>query len=563
MDDFKSVTSFFQESEYGFTVYVVEQRFAVGRGAEYFRSFKGKENLINTNHMLQKRIVGILSWIQKNIPNVADIVRGIYDYSNPIDLVGVISAFSKLFAVEEHQAAGPEVIDPIIIQEGNVLPKYLNQMIALHKSSILRPAIIVLLKDNDFERAKLLLAECPNGCYLKFIRNSGECEIYKVINTGANDIESFLDSFSMQCFSTCSKTKHDILTNQEWAGNSVVKKYGPLLLKIRTNLLYDEKDEVANPLNDLVDELKEISFTNSDENKLIRSFECMARLNQVFCQDLGGKNLKTALELAKYTDNKILLAHVYRYARLMDNISKADSDDLLMQAQKVFQSYHIEDHALYCWNNRLVAQFYTNKVEVCEFQAMQEEAVYNVPGLVGMSHLLNNTGVAHLVTGSPDESLEYFEKGLQYARDSNRIVQRIAILCNIMITKAYCYQSIEANELRKILNLIFDGMGRKLSFISARYALNIISIAFKQSAALGKQLLQDYPIENLISKGLSNNIMGSGQLLLQIGVLSQKYPAFPLNPTHIYPPKIQPVTGIRRDFIIRHGLNPFFFSTWL
>lgn len=563
MSDFKDVTSFFQESEYGFMVYVVEQRFAVGRGAEYFRSFKGKDNLIDTNHMMKKRISIILKWIQKNVPNVADVVGGIYTYQNPINLASIISAFSKLFAVEEHQAAGPEVIDPIIIQEGTILPKYLNQMIALHKSSILRPAIIILLKDNDFERAKTILSECPNGCYLKLIRNSGECEIYKVVNTGADNIESFLESFAMQCFSTCSRTKHDILLNKEWAGNSIIKRYSPLLLKIRTNLLYDEKEEVSGPLNSLITELEGISSAQSNENKLIRSFECMARLNQVFCQDLGGDNLKIAYELARYVDNEILLAHVFRYSRLMDGVSREESNALLNEAQRIFQSNHMEDHALYCRNNRLISQFYTDKVELREFQAMQEEAIYNVPGLVGMSHLLNNTGVAHLVTGNPDESLEYFEKGLQYARDSNRIVQKIAILCNIMIAKTYCYQMIEETELRKTMNLIFDGMGKKLPFIAARYAMNIVSVALRQSPSLGKQLLFDYPIENLVNSGLLNNRMGSGQLLLQMGILASKYPEFTLNQSCINPPYIEPVTGIRRDFIIRHGLNPFFFSTWL
>ena len=341
MNNSENITSFFQESEYGFMVFVVEQRFAVGRGAEYFRSFKGKENLIDTNRKMRKRISNILKWIQKNVPNIATMMEGIYGYTNPIDIASIISAFSKLFAIEEHQAAGPEVIDPIIIQEGTVLPKYLNQMIALHKSSILRPAIIILLKDNDFERAKAILSGCPNGCYLKLIRNSGDCEIHRVVNTGADDIESFLDAFAMQCFSTCSKTKHDILMNKEWAGNSIVKKYSPLLLKIRTNLLFDEKNEITDTLNNLVTELAANLPTSNNENRLIRSFECMARLNQVYCQDYGGENLKTALKLAKYVDNDILLAHVYRYARLMDNISKTDSDNFLETAQKIFQSHHM------------------------------------------------------------------------------------------------------------------------------------------------------------------------------------------------------------------------------
>lgn len=558
----ENVTSFFRESEYGFMVYIVEQRFAVGRGAEYFRSFKGKENLIDTNRMMKKRISKILRWIQRNVPNVASMVESIYGYKKTIDIVSIISAFSKLFAVEEHQAAGPEVIDPIIVQEGAVLPKYLNQLIALHKSSILRPAIIILLKDNDFERAKTLLTGCPNGCYLKMIRNSGDCEIYRVVNSGAEDIESFLDAFAMQCFSTCSRTKHDLLMNETWAGNSVVKKYTPTLLKIRTNLLYDEKDEVSHILDDLIEDLEDSQPSNEDDNKLIRSFECMAKLNQVFCHDYGGKELIDALELAKYVDNDILRAHVYRYARLVDGISNAQAVEYLQEGQKIFQSHCMEDHALYCWNNRLVAQFYTDRIDLREFCAMQEEAIYNVPGLVGMSHLLNNTGVANLVTGNPDESLEYFEKGLEYARNSNRIVQKLAILCNIIIAKSYNFQKIDEAELRKTMNLIYNGMGKRLPFISARYAMNIVAAAFQQSSAIGKALINEYKVEELVNNGLLSNRMGSSQLLLQMGILASKHPEFTLFHTCIKPPAIDSVSGIRREFIIQHGLNPFFFSTW-
>ena len=110
---------------------------------------------------------------------------------------------------------------------------------------------------------------------------------------------------------------------------------------------------------------------------------------------------------------------------------------------------------------------------------------------------------------------------------------------------------------------IFDGMRGELPFISARYAMNMISVAFKQSSTMGKALLSDYPVRDLINQGLRCNRMGSGQLLLQMGILADKYPGFALNQSCIKPPKVESVKGIRREFIIRHGLNPFFFSTWL
>lgn len=559
-----SVKSFFQECEYGFTVFVVEQKFALGRGAEYFRSYKGKDNVINTNRSINRVIKKILKWIQKNIPNLAQITGEVFQTSValPVNITDLITSLSKLFSAEEHQAAGPDVLDPIIIQEGEILPKYLNQLIALHKNSILRPAIIIILKDNDFDRAKELLAGCPNGCYLKMIRNSGETEMLRVVNKGCEDVMAFLDAFSTQCYSTCSCTKQGVLLNKEWAGNSIIRTYAPTLLKIRTNLLYDEKEEVADILNDASRSLKALKPNTEGDIKLARGLECIAKLNQVYCRDEGGKLLSEALALAKYVDNELLTAHVYRYARLMNGVSREEACGLLQQAQDTFHKYHVEDHALYCWNNRLVSQFYSDRVDWRQFRDMKNEATFNVPGLVGMSHLFNNAGVAYLVNGYPEEAMECFASGLRRAKDDSRMVQKIAIQCNILITRSYEYQHIDEAEFRRTLNLIIDGMRGRLPFISARYVMNVIAVAFRQSNALGKELLAEYPIAPMVNKGLRNNKMGSRQLITQIAVLSSKYPEFFIA-DRIDPPVLDELVGVRKTFIERYGLNPFFFSTWL
>lgn len=56
----------------------------------------------------------------------------------------------NFFQLSLHQAAGPDVIDPIIIEEGNVFSRYLTQLVNLHKESILRPTIIVILQGQRF-----------------------------------------------------------------------------------------------------------------------------------------------------------------------------------------------------------------------------------------------------------------------------------------------------------------------------------------------------------------------------------------------------------------------------
>lgn len=434
------VKQFFKESESAFTIYVVEQRFAVGRGADYFKSFKGTEKYIDTDRKLAKHISGILKWINKRIPNVAGLIKSCFICQGPLGLVDIVTELSKLFSVESHQAAGPDVLDPIIIQEGDILSKRLAQLISLHKESILSPTIIIILKDNDFERAKDMLSGCPHGINIKLIRNSGKSEILKVVNPGANNPDAFIDAFAQQCFSTCSHTKRDVLLNKEWIGESAIHQFAPSLMKIRSSLLCDDKITIRTELSDIITQLQTTSAGDEPRSQLLYAFQCMALLFRVYCNDSGGQDIDRAYQLAKQLNNKVLLAQVYRYSFFMHGLSFQDKLDLLGQAQAIFESNDMADHAIYCENNRLVRQFDTDRIDVNAFLSLREEAVYNVPGLAGMSHIFNNIGVAHLVTGNPADAMESFDAGLDYTRLPERSVQKLAILSNKLLAKAYDLQ---------------------------------------------------------------------------------------------------------------------------
>lgn len=559
----EDVRSFFRENDDNFTIYVVEQRFVVGRGSEYFRSYKGKINYIDTDYTLRKRIGDILSRINKYVPDTSSLIKICFDMKSPLGIIDIISSLSKLFSIHEHQAAGPDVIDPIIIQEGKILSKHVNQMIALHKCSILRPAIIILLKDNDFERAKKILSKCPHNTNIKMIRNSGETEIHRVINCGADNPDEFLDAFSYQCFSTCSNTKRNILYNEEWAKNSLIKLYAPSILQIRTKLLFRDKTIVRQDLNDIITAITDKTAYSEIDTNLLRSFECILRLFRVFCNDGGVQDINVAHTIAKELDNEILLAHVYRNAYFFDNISFEEKLELMNKAYNIFTQNHMEDHAIYCKNNKLVREFDTQTVSIYDFLTLQEEAINNVPGLVGMSHILNNVGTAHLVNGSPEDAIEFYNKGLDYAYRPERRIQKIALLSNRAVAKSYCYDKITEKELRQILNLIFDNKEvLNLPFLSARYALNIIAIAYNQDVELGQELISQYSIETLIKNSLADNVLGSGQLLLQIDLLKQKYNNIDLLSNYKTNKKILPAMGIRKAFIEKTTYNPCSFSTW-
>lgn len=560
----EDITSFFRETSEIFTIYVVEQRFAVGRGLDYFKSFRGKENLLDNNAKIKKRVRNILRWIQRNIPNVSELVEMCFLSPTTLGVVEVINLLNKLFSVQQHQAVGPDVIDPIIIQEDNVSRKYISQIIALHEKSILQPTIIILLRDNNFKRAKELFSNCPHGINIKMIRNSGESEIYKVINTGAQEIESFIDAFSQQCFSTCSHTTRNLLFNKDWSDNSIVKYYSPSLLKIRTNLIYDEKYEIQGELNNIISLLEEHNAHYSNDSKLLKSFECAAKLMRVFCNDSGFQDMEDAYLIAKELENEILLAQVYRYSYFFKHSTVREQCELLKKAEDIFYNNKMDDQAIYCTNNRLTYQFETNQINTRAFKKLQEEAIHNVPGLVGMSHILNNTGAAYLMTGNPDKAIEYFNKGLDYAYNQERGVQRAALKCNLMIAKSYCFEEISEVEFKKNINFIFDTMGSKnLPFISGRLIMNMISIAFKQNSNFAVDLINEYPIKDLLINGINSNIIGTAQLKLQMEYLDRKYNGFNLYNPEMFAQRTGIVNGAQKEYIEKYGLNPFVFCTWL
>ena len=561
MDD---VMNFFRETDNAFTIYVVEQRFAVGRGSDFFRSYKSKKNYIDSDRLIRNHISAILYVINKHVPKIGDLVKKCFSLGGTtpaIDVIDIISMLSQIFTVHEHQAAGPEVIDPIIIQEGKILQKYVNQLIALHKDSILRPAIIIILKDNDFDRAKEMLSLCPHGTNIKMIRNSGESEMHKVINCGVDDPEDFLDAFTTHCFSTCSNTNRNVLYNEDWSSNSLVRLLGPSILQIRTNLLYRDKTLTRPDIDSMIAQISQVR-RNSSEKILIDSFEVMLRLFRVFVNDGGSYDIERARHLAELINNEILVSQVNKCAFFMTDISFEEKMALLDSAYDVFVKNSMEDQAIYCKNNRLVRQFDADRVDVYQFEKLEQEAINNVPGLVGMSHILNNTGLAHMLSGYPDIAISFFEKGLDYAYRPERCLQKVALLTNIAVANAYCYGTVDEQALRRILNTIFDNSELvNIPYITARYALNAISLAFSKSSSLGKELMQEYDVENLIHKGSKDNVLGADQMNLQIAIMQNRYD-FQLNNNPFAKRPLSQNSSVRQRFIEKTGLTPFFFSTW-
>ena len=558
---YDDVRAFFNDHYECFTIYVVEKAFANGRGREYFKSFFGKENYINTDSDAKKLIEKILLWTLKHIPQIASIITNLsLKNFSPTGIQEIVTDLSQLFSVEMHQAAGPYVIDPIIIQEGKVSKKSLSVLVANQKESFLMPAIIIILQDDDFDRAKELLSKCPHGTNVKFIRNNGKSINYKIINIGAESIDEFFNAFSNQCFSTCAETPRGVLCNSEWSENSLIKKYAPLMFKIRSNLLFDRKDIVRKDINDLINSLSLETFKDDKEKQTILFLTCILKIFRVYCNDFGGSDITDSMEISNDIGNTLLSAYVWKYSGFINSITIDKKIDLLSQAEKIFIKNNIKDQAAYCRNNILVNQFYTNKVNAWKFKELQSEAKNDIPGLVGMSYLYNNAGVSLLYTGEPDEAIDYFEKGIQYARE--RPAQKFGLETNILIAKDYMSKKIDENEIRVLTKRLIDSLGtEEVPFLTSNYIANILSIATKSSVSFANDLISQYPIDLLFSKSLNPSMFGCTSLYHQILMLKEKHPKLALD---INNNSIQTLDNNKRTMFLKNNLcNPAIYNTWL
>lgn len=564
------ISQLFKPIDNNFTVYVTEAAFAVGQGYDYFHSFKSTSNLIRTDKQIKNRFSKIIKSVEKNATPISKLLA-LFAPSVPlVSLSEAVTALCKLFTVHEHQAVGPDVIDPIILLEGKISSKMITKLININKDSILSPAIIIILKDNDFERALKVLADCPDGINIKMIRNNGDHVIYKVINGGANCITEFVDAFSGHCFSTCSKTRRELLLNQEWSNDPVVSKYAPSLFQIRSSLLLDYKDDVRMDLIQLIHMLEAENTMRNGDPSIVNCILCIAKLFLVFCNDRGGNEITDAYQIAADLNSEILLGHIYRYAEFLPQCSDIEKESLYDEGYRIFKQNSLMDHALYCRNNKLVQQFYSDQIFPEEFRSMQEEAVNCVPGMVGLSHIYNNVGIAYLYCGNPEMAIDFFHRGLDYAKHDDRIVQQLALKSNELLARSYAYDTIAEKEFFLLMQQIFDGLGvTRLSFLSADYVLNILSVAYRQKKELGKDLLYLHisRIKELINSSFSANPMGSGERLLQMQVLTSLYKedAFPLLQLCNIPQKqfLTIPQGKKREFIIKYGFNLFEFNTWL
>ena len=327
----------------------------------------------------------------------------------------------------------------------------------------------------------------------------------------------------------------------------------------------DQKEDILPHLSRTLYNISQFVPNNEKDCTLLKNMECVARLYRVFCTDSGGIDILEARRLATALNNDILLAQVYKCADLLPNCSYTEKMDLYDKAYEIFKRNNMEDHAIYTKNNMLIEQFYTDNISTEKFKDLSVEAINNVPGMVGLTHIFNNVGVAYLYCGRPAEAIEVFDRGLEYAKFQNRIVQKLALESNKLVAESYSFCTADKNRIRLLMRQLFDSMGiNRLPFLSADYLLNILAVAYQQDASFGLELVNTFPVEKLINASFSRNLLCASYRVLQLQYLAAKYgDKFPLLNTCNIPTIADSTTGKRKEFLLNYGYNLFDFSTWM
>ncbi|MFY0632136.1 MAG: tetratricopeptide repeat protein [Flavobacteriaceae bacterium] len=552
---------FFDERTEEFIIYVVSKSFSIYRGSQFFKYYKGEDNYIKSKLEAKTFISKIYNWILKKVPRNSELIKEGFGSIVTPSIGNVVSFFTKLMSASQHQAVGPDIIDPIIILEEKISRKQVIEIVSLFEKKFLSPTIIIIMGDDDMIRVRELLSKCPNGTTLKLIDNTGNSEIVKVVNKGADDITDFIDLYSRQCFNACSYTQRNVLfNNEEWERDSLIRKWTPGMMKIRSNLLYDKKDESIDDVNYIISSIQSNKNIYKRNDQLVSaSIECMARLFRMYCHDQGGKDFDDAYHISKEIDNEILTAHVLRFSHFLPNTTKLQQKEALEKAQKIFSKNRMEDYGVYCKNNSLMNNFYQEKIYVSDFEELRDRALQNVPGLVGMSSILNNVGVAYFYNHRLEEAIEWFTKGIAY--DKDRTTQQIGLKTNILIAKSMLGIPINEMEIRSLIIENISWFVDRESFLAASYLTNILVVASK-TKGLVKGLIEDYPrILRYLKIAINPKYLGSGSLSFQLTTLSHKNKEFDFQLK--LPKKVKTTQGRRGLNLELTSFNPAIYNAWL
>ncbi|MDE7168154.1 MAG: hypothetical protein K2O28_04820 [Clostridia bacterium] len=543
------------------SVNIVSYGFRIKYCKDYLAKYQGTKNYISSGNTIKNLFMRSMYKIRKNQDSIDGLIKDL-DSSRDIKISILLRIIAKLIQILPSVAVGPEILDPIIIEINEGTLSTVHKVVANYASSPIRPVIILLLDDkSDSDKIFDILKKLPINLKVAIHDDWGNTEVKTIlVNCGAENLNEFLEAYASQCFYTCGNTDREIIINNVEEGDEL-NLLNCLFMKSHSSLLIDDKISAKEDIEKINQQLERSQLSQ----KLLSLFKCINSLNGVFATDFGGNNILNALNYSKEINDPLITAFVNRFAHFFPNTTYSQKAQILNSAADEFNKRKMIDHKLYCKNNALTYSYYTNSLDIGKFKSMLSEAVVNVPGLTGMSILYNNVGTAELYNRNPFEALANYQIGLDNATALNRPSQRIGLIGNIAIAETLLGKKHSTDYFVNAKNSIIHMPNTKsMPFIQINGLMNILAVAlYENNIEAVRDISTDNNFKEILKKSLLPTNMGTGSLVTQLNVLSQKGNGVLDFNNLITPQKLTRISGLRHDYILENGFNPAIGNAWL
>jgi tetratricopeptide (TPR) repeat protein len=192
-----------------------------------------------------------------------------------------------------------------------------------------------------------------------------------------------------------------------------------------------------------------------------------------------------------------------------------------------------------------VGRFYSFDPSANDFAEAIETSAANIKGFRGLSIMMNNAGVAHLIEGDYAGAIEWLERaGKQPAWP----LHRFGIEVNLLIAKFLEGENPEPAELLKLARAASRQIDHRYRYQLANILLNLalFAKAHPDCAAEITAILSEPDLLN--DPAVTRDHTTLVQLTNRLGLSDHVATAHP---------------GLRGHFIDRHGFVPIFHHAWL
>ncbi|KCZ52067.1 hypothetical protein HY29_18305 [Hyphomonas beringensis] len=394
-------------------VLVLENELARPVFAEFFKQNSPVSEIVGDSAKLKSLHQEIHKRIKYEKPR-----RKLGGYVNTILNAGTITETGfawNLGGLLNHQnpCAAPITLPSlIIIYEDSIEREQLCAFFSLFKQIEPQycPAII-FVSETRLNATASLLASCGSDVDVLALGPDGVHEL-SVRAQEANSLQDFLALFLAEADGACLASVGETfgLSGHD-RGELGELAVGMLRVQslFRQGRKFDGKSQI-DALERRISVLKDAT-NDADLAKEYLYMRALLDLWHVFITENQGERIQNAIAIADHLGDEILLAHALKQVDMLHGYGTLTKQQL-MRAKSIFHSHGEMEHALFIENNAIVNDLYTGANCAPQASSMSDYVQELCPHIRRSTTFHSNAGIAHLIIGQEDRSLEFFQRAI-------------------------------------------------------------------------------------------------------------------------------------------------------